>query len=607
MKLLHKTIMLAVLMALLSQAAQALPFVPTTDPESSSTEWYYLTTEGRLMVARSDIAVTTTVSTSTFAEQWCFVGTESSGYKIYNRQYKKYLGDNGYMLVDGDETIMYYKPRQLNTFYIWRYDALNQMDVYLYYDTVFDELISFFGEANESEGCFEATSVTSGSGLHRWTYYDLNNVGYRLIESGSNRNPDVNAYLMGDGDAATQFEGQKNYGYVVIEASQDVALESYSIVTANDARTNDIYLHSWSVSGSNDNVNYTNIDSHFYHPMPLANTEEVIFHVNDSQKYRYFKFVPYNTLTGSDMKLAEVWFNRRAHSWGYPQVEIEPTCGTRGQSVVTCEDCHVKKTVILEPTGRHSYVNGVCTECGKHINQTVLLCNGQDGIPYYIKFMAGYYSNNTWPDAPRGWNSVDFDDRSWDEIAMPTASYGHSGGPFTPLYFNSLWLGNNTSYAQNCRWFRRTFDLDRADPNATYYFDLVHDDNAQIYINGTMVVNAPGWTPEPSNGNWEWQNSSQRVTIPAFVFRPGKNVLAVYIQQTAGGAYFDCDLVMQREEVTGDVDGNGSVDGTDLNTLINIILGKDSADNYNGRANVDGQGGVDGNDLNALINILLGK
>ena len=593
MKLLHKTIMLAVLMALLSQAAQALPFD--------------LTTEGRLMVARSDKAVTTTVSTSTFAEQWCFVGNESSGYKIYNRQYKKYLGDNGYMLSNGDETIMYYKPRQLNTFYIWRYDALNQMDVYLYYDTVFDELISFFGEANESEGCFEATSVTSGSGLHRWTYYDLNNVGYRLIESGSNRNPDVNAYLMGDGDAATQFEGQKNYGYVVIEASQDVALESYSIVTANDARTNDIYLHSWSVSGSNDNVNYTNIDSHFYHPMPLANTEEVIFHVNDSQKYRYFKFVPYNTLTGSDMKLAEVWFNRRAHSWGYPQVEIEPTCGTRGQSVVTCEDCHVKKTVILEPTGRHSYVNGVCTECGKHINQTVLLCNGQDGIPYYIKFMAGYYSNNTWPDAPRGWNSVDFDDRSWDEIAMPTASYGHSGGPFTPLYFNSLWLGNNTSYAQNCRWFRRTFDLDRADPNATYYFDLVHDDNAQIYINGTMVVNAPGWTPEPSNGNWEWQNSSQRVTIPAFVFRPGKNVLAVYIQQTAGGSYFDCDLVMQREEVTGDVDGNGSVDGTDLNTLINIILGKDSADNYDGRANVDGQGNVDGNDLNALINILLGK
>ncbi len=58
---------------------------------------------------------------------------------------------------------------------------------------------------------------------------------------------------------------------------------------------------------------------------------------------------------------------------------------------------------------------------------------------------------------------------------------------------------------------------------------------------------------------------------------------------------------------SGDVDGNGAVNGTDLNILINIILGKDNADNYDGRANVNGEGGVDGNDLNKLINIILGK
>ncbi len=57
----------------------------------------------------------------------------------------------------------------------------------------------------------------------------------------------------------------------------------------------------------------------------------------------------------------------------------------------------------------------------------------------------------------------------------------------------------------------------------------------------------------------------------------------------------------------GDVDGNGEVNGTDLNILINIILGKDNADNYGGRANVNGDGTVDGNDLNTLINIILGK
>ena len=58
----------------------------------------------------------------------------------------------------------------------------------------------------------------------------------------------------------------------------------------------------------------------------------------------------------------------------------------------------------------------------------------------------------------------------------------------------------------------------------------------------------------------------------------------------------------------GDIDGNSEVNGIDLNILINIILGKDDAGNYAGRANVEGQYGiVDGNDLNALINIILGK
>ena len=66
-------------------------------------------------------------------------------------------------------------------------------------------------------------------------------------------------------------------------------------------------------------------------------------------------------------------------------------------------------------------------------------------------------------------------------------------------------------------------------------------------------------------------------------------------------------LINHVSSLQGDVDGNGHVDGTDLNILINIILGKDNAANYDGRANVDGNGGVDGTDLNTLINIILGK
>ncbi|MBR1882319.1 MAG: leucine-rich repeat protein [Muribaculaceae bacterium] len=58
---------------------------------------------------------------------------------------------------------------------------------------------------------------------------------------------------------------------------------------------------------------------------------------------------------------------------------------------------------------------------------------------------------------------------------------------------------------------------------------------------------------------------------------------------------------------TGDVNGDGEVDVNDVNILINIVLGKDNAGNYGGRANVDGIGDVDVADVNTLINLVLGK
>jgi len=57
----------------------------------------------------------------------------------------------------------------------------------------------------------------------------------------------------------------------------------------------------------------------------------------------------------------------------------------------------------------------------------------------------------------------------------------------------------------------------------------------------------------------------------------------------------------------GDVDGNGVVDITDANILINIVLGKDQASNYGGRADVTGEGDIDVSDINAVLNIILGK
>ena len=58
---------------------------------------------------------------------------------------------------------------------------------------------------------------------------------------------------------------------------------------------------------------------------------------------------------------------------------------------------------------------------------------------------------------------------------------------------------------------------------------------------------------------------------------------------------------------SGDVNGDGIVDVSDVNIIINIMLGKDTASKYNGRADVTGDGSVDVSDINTCLNIILGS
>ena len=57
--------------------------------------------------------------------------------------------------------------------------------------------------------------------------------------------------------------------------------------------------------------------------------------------------------------------------------------------------------------------------------------------------------------------------------------------------------------------------------------------------------------------------------------------------------------------LVGDVDFNGVVDISDVNAVINVMLGKDTGAML--QADVTGNGTVDVADVNAVINIMLGK
>lgn len=88
-------------------------------------------------------------------------------------------------------------------------------------------------------------------------------------------------------------------------------------------------------------------------------------------------------------------------------------------------------------------------------------------------------------------------------------------------------------------------------------------------------------------------------------------VEAVYINDTHS-EMSNVEIVTLRDAVVttlrGDVNNDGKVDISDVNIVINIMLGKDSADNYDGRAYItEGDTSVDISDVNAVINIMIGK
>ena len=57
----------------------------------------------------------------------------------------------------------------------------------------------------------------------------------------------------------------------------------------------------------------------------------------------------------------------------------------------------------------------------------------------------------------------------------------------------------------------------------------------------------------------------------------------------------------------GDINGDGKVDVSDVNIVINIMLGKAQASSYPGNADVNSDNKVDVSDVNLIINIMLGK
>ena len=347
---------------------------------------------------------------------------------------------------------------------------------------------------------------------------DVNNVGYAVVTGGNGWGDSPVANLV-DNDATTKF-GCSGGGdaWAIIIASEPVAVQQYSFVTGGDTYGNPGRTpRDWKLEGSNDNQTWTVIDQQEQnYKAKTANKEQTVFTVNGTDTYKFFKFTAGNFNGG--FQLGELWINEQAHTWGEP-TETASTCTVEGKKVWECTDCKALKTERL-PLAAHDYENGVCTVCNAKVAEPILLANGQAN-DYIVKFRHKTGENND-RNIEEGWNTADFDDSAWDELVMPigTAGYGVQ---------HTIWQNEYNTF-----WFRRNFYVENPAAITKLTLKVLHDDDYAIYVNGTQIEEAGGWT----NGT-EWLE----LNVDPSLLVAGNNVVAVYIEQNWGGAY--CDFYLE--------------------------------------------------------------
>jgi hypothetical protein len=120
-----------------------------------------------------------------------------------------------------------------------------------------------------------------------------------------------------------------------------------------------------------------------------------------------------------------------------------------------------------------------------------------------------------------GWERQGFDDGDWK------TGEGGFGTKITP---NTV---VRTEWNTGDVWIRRTFNLEEAVSRPS--LRLFHDEDAEIYINGTLAAKVEGYV-------------TQYVEIPLTdeagkALRSGGNTIAVHCRQSTGGQYIDVGLV----------------------------------------------------------------
>lgn len=111
------------------------------------------------------------------------------------------------------------------------------------------------------------------------------------------------------------------------------------------------------------------------------------------------------------------------------------------------------------------------------------------------------------------WQVPDLDEKNWEKMPVP-----------------GLWEQSGWDRLDGVVWFRKSFELTAEQANKAGWLGLAMiDDNDITWVNGQQV------------GETKQYNSVRRYELPIGVLRPGKNTIAVRVEDTGGGGGFHGD------------------------------------------------------------------
>jgi hypothetical protein len=129
----------------------------------------------------------------------------------------------------------------------------------------------------------------------------------------------------------------------------------------------------------------------------------------------------------------------------------------------------------------------------------------------------------TTSEPPPDWQQPDFGDASW---SLGLGGFGMPGTPGAQI--GTEWLTPDI-------WLRRTIDVPPAELPGSPAFVAHHDEDLEVYLNGTRAASATGFLADYELLPLTLEGRE--------ALRPGRNVLAVHCRQTIGGQYVDVGII----------------------------------------------------------------